>query len=402
MNLANIRSQFPALKEKTFLDAASVSLAPSSAIEAIQKFLEMAKLCPSRSSTENHILMDGMREEARSLAAKLINAKEEEIALIESTTHGLTIAANAIPLERGDRVILCDLEFLEVAIPWWQKQKEIGIKIDMVPNRQGIIRIEDIAKRITHQTRVIAISSVQWTNGFRCDLKALSSLCRRRHIWLVVDAIQQLGAIPVDVQDTPLDFLACGGHKWLNSPFGTGILYIRHEAMSKLRSPIAGYMSLETPEQGWGEYFQTPSITPIRDYKFVHQARVYENGGSANYMGAIGLGESLKMIHELGPGHIADHIFKLTNYLIKGLRMLGVEIITPIEPKYRSGIVTFSIGSQKQNLDLMNYLLDHKVLVSLRYTSFVGGVRVSCHFYNSLADFDRLLDLVDRSLKRRK
>lgn len=395
MDITTIRDQFPGLHDKTFLDAACVSLAPCVAIEAIQSFLEMALFCPGRASTQHHIAMDELRAAARPQAARLINAREDEIALVESTTHGLSIAAAALPLQRGDRVVLGDLEFLQLAVPWCQQQKEIGVEIDVAPNRNGVIRVEDIAERITAKTKVVAISSVQWTNGFRCDLNTLSAVCRDRGVWLVVDAIQHLGAMPLDVQETPVDLLACGGHKWLNAPFGTGFLYIRREVMSRLRPPLAGYLSLETPPGGWGHYFQTPSTTPVREYRFVEHARRYEVGGTANYPGAIGLAASLQLINELGPARIAEHIYQLTDHLIAGLQTLGVEMVTPLEREHRSGIVTFSVGSAEENLALMERLLDHKVLVSVRYTSHVGGVRISCHFYNSMEDLDRLLNLIE-------
>lgn len=398
MHWKEIRRQFPALKEKVFLDAACVSLAPRTATDAIQVFLERTLDCPERSSTEHHIMLDELRAQSRPQAARLINAHEDEIALVESTTHGLSLAANAIPLESGDRVLLCDLEFLEVAVPWHQKKKEVGIEIDLVPNREGRFQVEDIADRMGPRTKVVAISSVQWSNGFRCNLAALSSLCRKRGVWLVVDAIQHLGAMPLDVQATPVDFLACGGHKWLNAPFGAGLLYICRDALERLRPPLAGYLSLETPEGGWGQYFQTPTISPLADHRFVEEARRYELGGTANYPGAIGLAASLQMINELGAETRARRIYELTDHLIQGLTELSVRIVTPVEPEHRSGIVTFSVGSAEKNVALMDYLLDHKVLVSVRYTSQVGGVRVSCHFYNDTNDLDRLLALTRKYL----
>src|SRR5581483_8406051 len=211
--MISARQHFPGVHDKVFLDSACVSLAPRPAVEAIEKFLDLAMVCPHESSTAHHIFMDEMRAAARPAVARLINAHLDEIALVESTSHGLSIAASSIPLEKGDRVLMPDLEFLEVAIPWVEKKKD-GIEIDVVPNRNGEVRVEDFAERITPRTRVIAISSVQWSNGFRCDLAGFSKLCRERNIWFVVDAIQQLGAVPIDVRETPVDFLACGGHKW--------------------------------------------------------------------------------------------------------------------------------------------------------------------------------------------
>ena len=126
------------------------------------------------------------------------------------------------PLEQGDRVVICDLEFLEVAVPWIQKRDNLGIEIDTVNHRHGRILVEDIEAAIGKRTRVVAISSVQWSNGFRCNLEALSRLCSERDVFLIVDAVQEIGAIPFDVRKTPADAIACGGHKWLMAPFGCG------------------------------------------------------------------------------------------------------------------------------------------------------------------------------------
>ncbi len=371
-----------------------MSLTPRVAVDAIQSFLDSALYCPERSSTEHHIVMDELRGELRPLVARMLEASEDEIAIVESTTHGLSLAANVLPLERGDRVLVCDLEFLQLAVPWCQLRDERGIEIDVVPNRNGTVLVEDIAEAISPRTRVLAVSSVQWSNGFRIDLEAVSALCREKGLWLVVDAIQQLGAVPIDVRQTPVDVLTTGGHKWLNAPFGTGFLYVRRELMKELKAPLGGYLSLETPDGGWGNYFQTPSIHPIRDYRFVAEARRFEIGGTANYPGAIGLGASLKLLLELGQDRVSQHIFELTDHLIRGLRERGIKVVTPTDPGSRSGIVTFSVGTAEDNVALMERLLDHKALVSVRYTSNVGGVRVSCHYYNSFEDLDRLLGAI--------
>ena len=388
--MLHARQHFPGLLNKVFLDAACISLAPRPAVEAVDKFLDLAMVCPHESATAQHIFMDQMRAAARPAAARLIHAHEDEIALVESTTHGLSLAANAIPLAPGDRVLLSDLEFLQVAIPWLQKKKD-GIEIDVVPNHLGEVRVEDIAERLTPRTRVVAVSSVQWTSGYRCNLDSLSRLCRQRGLWLVVDAIQQLGAMPLDLRATPIDILCCGGHKWLNAPFGCGFLYISRDALPRLLPPLAGYLSVKDPPGGWGQYFQTPTTTPVQDYDIVSSARRYETGGTANYPGAVGLAASLNLIHNLGQQNIADQIYLLTEQLLAGLDNLSLKVVTTRAAENRSGIVTFSLGSAEQNVGLMNRLLEKKILVSVRYTSNVGGVRVSCHFYNSTEDIDRLL-----------
>jgi cysteine desulfurase/selenocysteine lyase len=400
MNMQDARRQFPALQQQVFLDSACVSLAPQRAIEKLRAFLDMAAFCPSGSSTQHHLDMDAMRSAARPQVAKLINAEENDIALVESTTHGLSLVASAISLRHGDRVVLCDLEFMEVAVPWVQKREAAGIQIDIVPNRAGQVLVEDIEAAMTADTRVVAISSVQWSNGFRCDLDALSRLCRERGAFLIVDAVQQIGAIPFDVKKTPVDAMACGGHKWLMAPFGCGFLYLSKQFREKVKPPLAGYLSVAEPEGGWEDYFQSPSIMPVRDYQFAHSASRWETGGTANYPGAIGLAESVGLINGIGIENVGEHVLELTEYLFDALRQQNLQIVTPQDRRYRSGIVSFTLGNAQANVALNNFLEANKVLVSLRYTSGVGGVRVSCHLFNNHDDLARLVDLTSTFLRR--
>jgi selenocysteine lyase/cysteine desulfurase len=243
------------------------------------------------------------------------------------------------------------------------------------------------------RTRAVVMSSVQWSNGYRADLDAIGDFCRKRRLWFVVDGIQQLGAFPIDVGRTPIDILVTGGHKWLNAPFGAGFMYISPAARDRLRPPVAGYLSVNPPAGGWAEYFRTPAITPLQPVTFTGDARRYETGGTGNYPGMVGLAASLDLINSLGPGVIAGHIAGLTDQLLEGLSALPVRVVTPRDPSCRSGIVTFSLGSVAREAALIERLLDAHVMVSHRYTSGVGGVRVSCHFFNGADDVARLLEV---------
>jgi selenocysteine lyase/cysteine desulfurase len=400
MTIDDARKEYPALRSQVFLDSACVSLAPQRTTEKLRAFLDMAASCPSGNASQQHLDMDAMRSAARAPLAKLINASEDDIALMERTTQGLNLVAAAIALNSGDRVVVSDLEFVAVALPWVQQRREIGIKIDVVPNRDGQILIDDIEAAITANTRVVAISTVQWSNGFLCDLDALSRLCRERGVFLIVDAIQQFGAIPLDVKKTPVDAIACGGHKWLMAPFGCGFLYLSKEFRARVKPPLAGYLSEVEPEGGWGAYFQTPTIKPVREYDFVDSARRWETGGTANYPGAIALAESVGLINEIGIEKVGEHVLCLTDYLIDTLQQQGLKVVTPLERRNRSSIVTFTAGDVEQNVALVDYLQQHKVLVSLRYTSGVGGVRVACHLFNNREDIGRLVEVTAEFVRR--
>jgi selenocysteine lyase/cysteine desulfurase len=241
---------------------------------------------------------------------------------------------------------------------------------------------------------------VQWSNGFRADLEAFSNLTRERGVLLVVDAVQQLGAVGLDVSRTPVDFLVSGGHKWLNAPAGRGFLYVHPRQAEKLSPAAWGYLNIAEPAQGWAEYFATPDIPAVRDYEFTTGARRFELGGTANYPGNVVLGASLALINELGIGVIEEHVLNLAECLSGSLREAGATVVSPPERGSRSGIVTFTLGDGvERDTACLRSLLDQRILISQRYTAAVGGLRVSVHFFNNAEDVQQLADAV-RAAKR--
>lgn len=401
MSLEAARRLFPAVEDVTFLDAAAVSLVPTTAQEDMEEFLRLCVRPVARDASQHHIWMDRQRERAVDEAARLLNCPPREIALVESTTHGLNIAAQSLPLRAGDRVLIADTEFLQVAIPW--KMMEAGAGIEIVPVRSGpdgVLLVEDFAAAMDDRTRVLCVSSVQWSSGYRVDLAALGDLCRERGVFLVVDAIQELGACRMDLARTPVDMLVAGGHKWLNAPFGCGVMYVSPELLERLEPPGYGYLALEEPAGGWGEYFRTPSISPFSEWTFQHGAKRFEIAGTSNYPGAIGLGASLALVNDLGIAAVHDHILRLTDRLHEELGDLGVHVVSQREPaSVRSGITVFDLGSVEENRRILQALLDERVLVAMRYTSGVGGIRVSTHYFNDEDDILRLTEILRSSLR---
>jgi selenocysteine lyase/cysteine desulfurase len=141
-------------------------------------------------------------------------------------------------------------------------------------------------------------------------------------------------------------------------------------------------------------------ITPVGQYAFVGDARRWETGGTANYPGAIGLAASVELINQIGIENVGRHVLSLTDHLIAALHQRHIQVVTPEEPQHRSGIVTFTLEEPRDNLALTRFLQEHKVLVSVRYTSGVGGVRVSCHLFNTTDDLDRLMELTGAFVER--
>jgi selenocysteine lyase/cysteine desulfurase len=393
MNVSAARAFFPGTRERVFLDAACLSLMPVQADEALRRLGQELLTCPARDASAHHIALDQSADRPRREAARLIGARAEDIALVESTTQGLQAVAAAVPLRRGDNVLIGDTEFMGLAVPWVPRQDADELGLQVVPNRGGRLLVEDFARAVDTNTRMILLSSVQWNNGFRADLAAFSTLARERNLILVVDAIQQLGATGLDVGSTPVDFLVCGGHKWLNAPVGRGFLYVHPRLVERLRPPGWGYLNVAEPPQGWAEYFATPDIPAVRAYDFTPTARRFEIGGTANYPGNVALGASLALTNELGLAGIEAHILNLTDLLIDRLRAAGAMLVSPEERAARSGIVTFTLGQgPARDSACLNRLLDRRILISQRYTAGVGGLRVSVHFFNNEDDVRQLAE----------
>ncbi|MBI2970578.1 MAG: aminotransferase class V-fold PLP-dependent enzyme [Gammaproteobacteria bacterium] len=393
------RREFPGLRDRIFLDAACVSLLPDRARRAVEEFGAQLVAPAARDATCHHIWMDGERDKALPQIAAMLGCRAEQLCLVESTTQGLNIAAQAIPWRRGDEVLMCDLEFLQVAIPFVMLGQSRGVKPVFVRHRNGVADVDGFRAALTSKTRAIVVSSTQWTNGYRIDLSGLAELARGAGAWLVVDGVQQAGAVPFQLEG--IDFLVSGGHKWLNAPMGTGFLYLSERVLAKLDPACWGYLALDPPKGGWGNYFTTPTITPDREYRFVRTARRFETGGTANYPGAIALAKSVEIVNEAGIEAVAQRIWDLGDRLIDGLQRLDLRLETPFAPSNRAGIISFTLGTREGDRACVDHLLQRGIWVGQRYTSGTGGVRVSIHYFNNQEDLDRLIEELAAFLRHR-
>jgi selenocysteine lyase/cysteine desulfurase len=384
-----VRQEFPSLQERVFLDAACASLLPKRAADAVTEFTTRLVAPETKGATEHHIWMDQQRDAALPRLATMLGCPVEQLAIVENTSQGLNVAALAIPWRKGDEVIVCDLEFLQVAIPFCKLEASHKIKPVFVTSRNGTLPPEVFDEAVTARTRAIVVSSTQWNNGYRVDLGALAEIARKADAWLIVDGVQQAGAIPFELDG--VDFLTSGGHKWLNAPMGAGFLYLSQRALQELDPVSWGYLTLQPPDGGWGNYFTTPSITPDREYQFVKTARRFETGGTGNYPGAIALAKSVELVNEVGIKIIAERIWQLGNRLLAGLRQLPVKQQSDFPRANRAGIISFTFGDRDKDRACVEHLLARGIWVGQRYTSNVGGVRISVHYFNNEDDIDTLL-----------
>lgn len=398
LNVETIRADFPGSTQQVYLNAAGVGLPPRSALDAVQRAISLLGQGPAELEFKAYYRALGepmMR--AREEGARLLNVTPAEIAFVDDTTMGLNIALAAIPFTPGDNLVLCDLEYPQVAISASYPQRRFNVEVRVARHRDGIVTVDDYATLIDNRTRLLLVSSVQWINGLHMDLAAFSQLAEQHDCFLVVDAIQQLGTIPLDLSTLRVDFLAAGGQKWLNAPFGLGLLYVRKGVQDQAHPGLAhGLFALSEPTEGWVRYLGDPSLTPFLPLPLASDARRFEVHGMPKTLGAAGLAESLAYVNRLDQRAVAEHIMTLGEFLIDELKRRSIKVWTPAARHLRSGIITCEPFPEAEQVHQLTQALEtRRIYPSVRYCSGVGGLRISIHYYTSREDLEILLAAMD-------
>lgn len=366
-----LRELFPVTQRKTYLDHAAIAPLSNPVRTAMEAYLA------DRAAWRNPDKYRDLSEDLRDTLAQLINASPAEIALVQNTSEGLNIIANGLPLDAGDNVIFCDMEFPSNVYPW-MNLKEQGIEARCIPHDGGGLTIDALESHADDHTRVVAVSSVEFLTGFRTDLLALGSWCHRHEAYFVVDGIQSLGALPMDVQACRIDFLSCGGPKWLMGPAGQGFIYCPQELLDHITPPFAGCISVD----GWEDW---------RDYNltFLPTAARLELG-CANTIGQVGLLAAVRLLLDTGIEAIEHWVLHLTDLLSKDLEQHGYEVVSNREPARRSSIVSFSVPDGVESA--LDQLTASGIIVSRREQY----IRVSPHCYNTEQEILRLCTVLGR------
>jgi selenocysteine lyase/cysteine desulfurase len=335
------------------------------------------RLDPSAISDDRNF---AMLAHTRELIARLIGARSSEIALLTNTTYGINIAARTLPLRTGDVVLIHDREFPANVYPWTALEKN-GIVVKRIPPA-GVLADEEALLRAIEEprVRVVSVSWVSFATGFKTDLARIGRACRERGIYFVVDAIQGLGADVLDVSACAIDILACGGQKWLLSPWGSGFAYVREKLVQELEPNPVGWMAVRGSDD----------FTRLIDYDFTWRddARRFEVI-TIPFQDIAGLGASLELIHELGPRAVAARVAELATLIVEwATHQRGAKLVTPADPMRRAGIVAVAPREPEAT---SARLKKAGVAHSLRE----GSIRLSPHFYNTSAEVTRALTVLE-------
>jgi len=358
------REFFPVTRNLVYLNHAAVTPLCRPAAEAMQGVAQDALDWGSLHYDRWLECYEGLRRSA----ARLTNGTPEEIAIVKNTSEGIATVAMGLDWRAGDKIVAFEGEFPANQYPWRRLESK-GVKIEWLPPTAALDRIDQAARG----ARLLSISFVQFLSGFRADLAGIGEICRRHGVVYLVDAIQGLGAFPVDVQTAHIDALAADGHKWLVGPEGCGVLYISRRLQTQVEPMEFGWTNVA----GFNDYAS-------RDMTLRPDAGRYECG-TLNTIGCYGLRAAIDFLLGIGIDKISPVVRGLAAQIAEGVRSRGYEVLG--EPN--AGIVSF----RKPELDsaaICAHLRDRSIVTAHR----AGWVRASPHFYIEAEDIEKMLGLL--------
>ena len=366
---AALRSQMPVCERYAYFDHAAVAPLPAPAAAAMSAYA-----ADFRDAGDVHWpKWRGRVEACRAGLASLLNAAEDEIAVIRNTTEAIGLVAEGIDWREGDNVVVPACEFPSNLLPW-RNLKSRGVEVREVKAADERLDPAAVRDACDSRTRLVAASWVGYATGWRNDPADLCSIAHDAGARFLLDAIQGLGVLPLDVRDVPIDFLAADGHKWLLGPEGAGVLYVRGDRLGDLRPLLVGWNSVA--EAGdYGAATLTLKETAAR----------YEGGTYATAC-AAGLAASLELLADVPVADRERRLLSLTSRLTDGLRSAGCEIASDRSAGRGSGIVAFAPPGGDGDACAKRLLADG-VVVCVRH----GRVRAAPHVYTSDEEVDRLL-----------
>lgn len=364
---------FAVTENYAYLNHAAVGVLPQPTREALHQFIEaqatggVARVFPYEANMDVY----------RASIARFIGAQPGTIATLRNTGDGANVLAGGFPWQEGDELILPDNEFPANVQPWLPL-RERGVEVRFVQTSRERLTPDVLRSHMTAKTKIVTVSWVSFDDGYRHDLEALAQVAHERGALLCVDAIQGLGAFPLDVQACGIDALYCGGAKWMLALQGVSFLYVQPDLLGRLRLSMPGWRSVEDIWD-FADYDQPPAPNATR----------FE-GGTPNFIGALSLHSSVQVLEQAGTERIAAHVLALTDRLVDGLRSAGAVIASRRGAAVSSGIVTFALPGA-DSVALGKALGREGIVTTYR----CRGVRVAPHGYNTYAEIDAVINAVN-------
>lgn len=364
------REDMPFLAEYKFFNHAAIAPVSLSVKKAIVKAADIQVFTRAVSSNE----VDKEYLDCRKAISQLVGAHPERVAFIQNTSIGMSIVALGLNLKSGQNVVVPDMEFPSNFLPWIQLEQQ-GIEIRRVATVDGKITADLLKNAIDRNTCAVALSHVQFYNGYRVALEPIADLCQKYDALLVVDGTQSIGAIELDVETSGVDVLVVASHKWLMGPVGTGFMSFSARAFDRIQPKLIGWLSVKDP------------FIFSRTLDFAENGQRFEPG-SENLIGLYGLAQRIRDINTLKIKRIEDRLSYLVGHLIESAQSAGLVWENDFGLAHRSGLV-FINSERAKEIALYDAFSDNRIITSIRS----GGVRISPHYHNTVDEIDYLISI---------
>jgi selenocysteine lyase/cysteine desulfurase len=376
VNVESIRrAEFPIVEREIYFDNATLGPPPVRHVRAVATFLETM----SRHGLDDlfAVAEEGV-DQVRGKAAALLGCDSSHVAFVGSTSHGVGLVAQGISWKPGDEVVVYELDHPAGVLPWLNVMDQ-GVRVRFIEDRgRFCFDAGDVLSQIGPRTRAVCLSLVNFAHGARAPIEEVANLCREKDIWLVVDAVQALGALRVDAESLGADAVVAHGYKFLLSGFGIGVCYLSDRALGELKVRQVGWKSVERP-------FDLERILAFR-LDFPPTARRFEPSFQPLPQ-IFGLSATLDLLLEVGAGAVESRVLGLAARLAEGLGAKGYEVVGPQAAEAKTAILSVALRTDAERARFEEAVRKSGTRCAVRESR----VRLSPHFYNTEEEVDRLL-----------
>ena len=405
-NIEDIRGEFKLLDHWVHLNAGDQTIPGNYWLKAVRdfyNFVEYGRMedIPNADIATHPFLLSAW-DECIERAARLINADKDEV----TNAYRPAITANLIFYNmfdwfEGDNIVFSDLSYPSFVYILQDLQKRYGVELRVVKNVDGVVRMEDMEKAVDDRTRMVVIDRTAAFSGFTYDVKEVSRIAHAKGALVLDDAMQSVGAINIDVKDDDVDMLVTGAYKWQCGPEGAGFFYIKRELIESINPRFRNYI--------WADFeggipfadadhdnitsWQKPPVNTAN--KFSQDVTI----GPALF----GWNATLKFYEKIGIHNVEERVRRLGTYAVERLQEIGCKVTTPLDPKMRHGLITYTTGDYDKDTAFFERCAapgrcQKPIKISMRRLGNIGNLRVCTHFYNTEEDIDYLVDLQKQML----
>lgn len=383
------RSLFPELQARVYLAHAAVSPISTPVQQAIEQVIHSY----AQQGFGAFPQWIQQRLTLKSTLSRLLHCQPEDLALVQSTTSGLLAIALCVPWQAGDAIVLTEGEFPANVTPWQQVAARFGLEIQWLPQplpEEMPMWLEGLRETLAQtRARVVTVSAVQFQTGLAMPLQEIGEICHEFGAELCVDAVQAVGAVPLDLHKLPIDYLAAGAHKWMNAVEGAGFVYISPRVVHNLRPTWAGWLS---HEDGLG--FLLRGAGHLRHDRPIRQSADFLEIGNVSSLSFAAMGAAADTLESLGIPEIFAHVQPILDALENGLTARGFVSLRARDPHLRSCTLAMRTPADVDVLDLQHQLADLGVATSAPD----GLLRLAPHWPNHLTEVPMVLAAMDKAL----